>query len=200
MRSSLTVVACCCLVAACAGYRGGWQSLPYVGADPPRFPETTSPSQAQQQAELALPGLNLGVNLNNQLRTYDTQVYLFAVPLGFDPRNVYQQEAKPGITRLTLKVAPILPGFVFRHRFARLTVGTTTVSATAAYEFGMWDSAGQAVSAGGKWGHRPLPHEFSVSNMVRPQILSLEFPIERPPPESSDVSLDLSEALASVVS
>ncbi len=176
------------LFGACAGYRGGWVSLPYVGTEVPRFSEPTTPQDALQQSELALSGLSLGVSLNNQLRTHDTHVYFFVVPVPVDPRSVYEQADDPGATRVTLRIAPILPNFLLRYRLARLTIDAKSVHAATAAEL-------TQTAPGARYEFRPVRDELELGNTGRPQVVTLEFPIARPSPRSLKVQLDLSEAL-----
>ncbi|MFD1691049.1 hypothetical protein ACFSHR_04385 [Azotobacter chroococcum] len=60
----------CLLVTGCAGFRGGWESVAYLGDTPPALRE--SPSffeETQNPPALELPSLRLQVTLDNQLRT-----------------------------------------------------------------------------------------------------------------------------------
>ncbi len=185
------------LLSACAGFRGGWESVPYVGAPPQNPDGSRTAHEAQKRSELALPGMTLGVTIHNRLRTYDTQVYLFVLPLSIDPRNVSTQTIEPDKTRVSLRIANLTDDVVFRPKLARLTVGDQAVQATAATEFSMWNAQGEKVSAGGQWAHRPLPDEtvFGVQNKA--YIVNLDFPVPTPSPESVEIVLDLSAALSS---
>lgn len=174
MRGVVLAVA---LLAGCAGYRGGWESAPYIGDAPP--------AEAQ---ELALPGLKLHVELDNRLRTYDTQVYLFALPLSVDPRQVYTQNHRPGKTRVFVTVTPEHGGFVFEPTKARLSIGERHFAGAEGFEFGKWD---------GKWAHRPLGAHLTLENGGRRYLLSIDFDTPAPSPESRDIVLDLSHALKS---
>lgn len=182
-------------LSGCAGFRGGWQSVPYVGEVPPQLPPAETPAEAQDRSQVALPGLRLGVDLNNRLRTYDTQVMLFIVPVSIDPRERYMQDLRPGITRVTLRIEPLMPGFVLQATRARLTVGGRSVAALGASEFAQWGHDGAKVGQGGRYGDRPLPERFELDGVGLAQIVHLEFPIARPSPESPDIQLDLGEAL-----
>jgi hypothetical protein len=184
-------------VQACAGYRGGWESLPYIGETPPVTAESRTPLEAQKRSEFSLPGLTLGVSINNQLRTYDTQVYLFALPLSIDPRNVYSQTVEPGKTRAIVRVSAREAGFVFRPQLATLSAAGKRVSGTTGFEFGRWNESGNRVSSGGRWGYRGVPNEFTLNEIGRTYLLSIEFLLPVPPPDSTDIVLDLSQALRS---
>jgi len=165
------------MLAACAGYRGGWESVPYIGDVPPT-----------EARELALPGLKLSVQIDNRLRTYDTQVYLFALPLSIDPRQVYVQNHQPGKTRVFVSVTPEAGDYVFEPAKAKLSVGGRHFAGAEGFEFGKWD---------GKWEHRPVGARFALHEGGRRYLLSIDFLTPVPSPESRDIVLDLSEALKS---
>lgn len=196
-RRLILSTAACLFLAACAGFRGGWESLPYVGDPPPQPAESRTPYEAQRRSELSLPGLTLGVSINNQLRTYDTQVYLYALPLSIDPRDVYSRTIEPGKTRVSLRVIVHDTSFVFRPKLAVLRVADQQASGAAGFQFGRWDEAGNRVGSGGKWGYQPVDDEFALTEIDRAYFLSIDFPLSVPPPESPKISLDLSTALQS---
>lgn len=193
LRPALALL--CLGLSACAGYRGGWESLPYVDAPPPPRPEARTAQEVRERSELRLPGITLGVGINNRARSYDTQVYLFVLPLAIDPRTVQPQVLDPGKTRITLRVSGTAGDFVLRPHLARLSVGGKTVSPVASFEFGMWDASGQRVASGGAWAHRPLPDEFPLVDASRTYLLSLDFPLPPPSPEDAQIVLDLGAAL-----
>lgn len=195
MRRLVLVAAGCLSLLACAGYRGGWESLPYVGEAPPPPPRYRTPFEAQKRAELALPGLTLGVTIENQLQSYDTEVYLYVIPLSVDPRDVRAGQAEPGTTRVRLRVSASHTGFVFRPQLATLRVGRATVPGVAGFEFGPWDESGNPATSGGQWAYRRVPDEFALSAPGETYYLSIEFPVPVPPPQSPDIVLDLSRAL-----
>ncbi|MFN4328471.1 MAG: hypothetical protein ACK4FF_06300 [Limnobacter sp.] len=193
---SISVLALLLILSGCAGFRGGWTSLAYVGDTPPQFDEVPTSGWVMMRSELKLPGLKLGVSINNQLRTYDNQVYFFVLPLVIDPRNVYQLEGKEGVTRVSLRIVPTHPGYIFEPQRARLSVNGKTVQSTAAYEFGRWDANGEPKLAGTDYSHKPVTQVLSLSELNdKAYQLTLEFPIERVSPEGAAISLDLSDAL-----
>ena len=184
------------LLQACAGYRGGWESVPYVGDVPPALlPEASTPHESYKRSELQFPGLTLGLGINNQVRTYDTQVYLFVVPLGVDPRNVPTQRVDAGMTRINLRIKVQDARWVLRPGLARFRVAGKTVAAKAAFEWGRWDAQGHRVKTGGEWRYRATGDEASLDEPDRTYLLVLDFPVDAPSPESRELSLDLSEAL-----
>ena len=191
----LWAVSACLILVACAGYRGGWESVPYIGDAPPSLPEYRTPFEAQQRAELSLPGLALGVGINNQIRTHDTQVYLYALPLSVDPRTVQTQKLEPGKTLVNLRVSRTAGDFVFQPKLAKLVVAGKTISGSRGFEFSMWDEAGNRVGSGGVWSERQTADEYKLSDGTRAYSLSIEFPVPTPAPEEAGITLDLSEAL-----
>lgn len=195
--SSITVLALACAMCSCAGYRGGWESVPYVGETPPTLQSSRTPYEAQRRSEITLAGMTLGVSINNQLRTYDTQVYLFALPLSVDPRNVQTRPVEPGKTRITLRVSDMATELTFRPQRARLAVGAQVVQGVAGFQFAMWDAQGQEVSSGGRWEHRATGDEAVLAPRGKPYLLDIDFPVPLPSPEAENISLDLSDALSS---
>lgn len=193
--SLLRAVAVGFLVTGCAGYHGGWESVPYVGDEPPRVAEARTAQDARKRFELALPGAVMRVSIVNQLRTYDTKVILFALPVSVDTRDAYRREARPGVTRVSLEIEPVHPGLVLQPQLARLTAKGRTVEPISAYRFAMWDENGSVVSSGGKYEHRAIGPRYEVTRSDRAHIISIDFPVERPSPESRDIVLDLSQAV-----
>lgn len=176
----------CLLATGCAGYRGGWESFPYVGEAPPAPPEYRTSFEARQRSEVVLPGLRLGVRIHNWVQTYDS---------GSPDRTIVQAATEPGKTRVSLRVAAHDGDFVFRPRLATLAVGGTRVAGTAGFEFALGDAAGKPVRSGGAWGLRPTADEYALVERGRVYELSIDFPMPAPSPESRDVVLDLSKAL-----
>ena len=195
MRGRVLVAVGCLSLVACAGYRGGWESLPYVGEAPPPPPRYRTPFEAQKRSDLVLPGLTLGVNIDNQLQSWDTEVYLYVVPLSVDARDVRAGQAQGDRTRVRLRVSASHTGLVFRPQLATLRVGGTTVAGVAGFEFGPWDEAGNPAADGVQWAYRRVPDEYSLNVPGETYYLSIEFPVPVPPPESPDIALDLSQAL-----
>lgn len=93
-------------------------------------------------AGLNLPGVKLRVTIDNQLRTYDTQVFL-GLPLSVDPRNVYPKNHQLGKTRVFVSVTPEAGGFIFRPLLASLLIGGKEYKAVRGLRFGMWDEQGE---------------------------------------------------------
>ena len=175
----------CLLLIGCAGYRRGWESVPYIGATAPTLAEYRTPFEAQKRAELVLPGVTLGVGINNQTRTSDTQLYLFALPLSVDLKDVQTQQVAPGTTRVTLRVVRTEGDFVFRPKLAKLIVAGNTVAGAQGFEFGK----------DGAWAYRPVADEVALSDGSRTYLLAIDFPVTTPPPKKPNIALDLSSAL-----
>lgn len=187
-------------LAACAGYRGGWESVAYIGTPPDwiRSDDANAPSRPNP---LDLPGLQLQVRLDNQLRTRDTQVMLFAVPIAVDPRDVFVQNHQPGKTRVFVSVRVDETGFVFRPTLAVLSVAGRRVSGEAGFDFARWDAQGRRLEPGdttaGQWLHRPVGEAFALDEQYRRYLLSIDFLLPAPSPQTPDIELDLSQALKS---
>ena len=89
----LTLLAC--MQTGCAGFRGGWESVAYIGDAPPSPIEpATSAYERNQRPPLSLPGMSLRVSIDNRVRDYDTQVWFFAVPVKVDPRAIQTDVAE----------------------------------------------------------------------------------------------------------
>lgn len=184
-------------LSGCAGFRGGWDSVAYIGDRPPAEYAEVRADRAARPPVLRLPGVDLAVSIDNRLRTYDTQVYLFALPLSVDPRNVYSKNVEPGKTRVFVTVTPSEPGFVFRPGAAVLHVEGRRFTGVEGFEFGMWTSDWERVTEGGIWDHRPVGEEFRLLEPGRKYLLSVDFDTLVPSPESAAIALDLGRALAS---
>lgn len=64
------------LLSGCGGFRGGIESVPYIGEQEPQ--ETSS--HRSWPHDITLPGLTLHLSLNNTIRTYQYEVMLFIIP------------------------------------------------------------------------------------------------------------------------
>lgn len=183
-------------LAGCAGYRGGWESFPYIGPTAPAaLPESVRGTAIRPPLEL--PGLKLEVSLDNRLRTYDTQVYLYALLLGVDLSNAYHRNNDPSKTRLFVYVTPTEAGFILRPSQAVLHVGEQRFTGAAGFESDRWNSAGERVQTGGVWQRRPTGPEFVLAEAGRKYYLAIDFDTAPPSPESTGIAVDLSRALLS---
>lgn len=197
--SARPVVLLCLLLllslAGCAGYRGGWESLAYLGDTPP---DTTGLAELPEfrRPPLEVPGLELAVTIDNQLRTYDTHVYLFVLPLYVNPREVYRNNQAPGRTRVYITVTPRSPGFVFRPEQAVLGFAGKRFAGSAGFEFGQWDAQGNPVTQGGRWEHEGRRSGFVLGEVGRRYLLSIDFVTPVPSPQWRDITVDLSQALS----
>jgi hypothetical protein len=195
-RHSIALMSCAATI-GCAGFRGGWESAAYLGDRAGDAPPAPYAGSKAGEVELALPGLKLLVSMDNRLRTYDTQIF-FGLPLSVDPRHVYPRNHQPGKTRVFVTVTPEADTFVFRPFLASLLVGGKRYPAERGYEFGMWDASGAAwrrVENGGRWEHRDVGAELALAGAGMRYLLSLDFDVPVPSPESADIALDLSGAL-----
>jgi hypothetical protein len=184
----------CAFLLGCAGFRGGWESVAYVD-------EASSTASSESQASLTvdkpgldLPGVKLQVSIDNQLRTYDTQI-IFGLPLSVDPRNVYPKNQVPGKTRVFVTVVPQTGGFVFRPLLASLVIDGKRHQAQRGFRFGAWNAQDKLAEHGGKWEHRDVGAESPLIQPGKRYLLSLEFDTPVLSPESHGIVLDLSNAL-----
>jgi hypothetical protein len=178
----------------CAGFRGGWESVAYVGEASSIASSQSQASSTVDKPELDLPGVKLQVSIDNQLRTYDTQI-IFGLPLSVDPRNVYPKNHQPGKTRVFVTVVPQTGGFVFRPLLASLVIDGRRHQAQRGLQFGAWNAQGKLAEHGGKWEHHDVGTELPLIQPGKRYLLSLEFDTPVPSPESHGIMLDLSDAL-----
>lgn len=74
------------LLSGCGGFRGGIESVPYVGSVEP---QQNSPTPSWPH-EVRLPGLTLHLSLNNTVRTYQYEVMLYVIPTYLNFSNEFQ--------------------------------------------------------------------------------------------------------------
>ncbi len=160
--AALAALAGAVTLAGCAGYRGGWASVPYTGDRPPHPTDLPESARLFDLEEVKVPGTRLRVSLNNRLRTYDYQVWFAVVPVSGDPRDALLGD-QDGRTRVYLSVTPQTAGFVFRGSAARLEVDGRAYVPVAARRFGQFDAAGNLVERGGKWQYVELGPEFALT-------------------------------------
>lgn len=191
----LRVLALSFPLAGCAGYRGGWESVPYVGDALPQRAPSPSPYDSRERARLRFDALTVVATIDNQVRTYDTKIIAFVVPVSVDRRLVPTVKPQPRRTRVTLQLSGMTADFELQPALARFTVGDSTVRGIAGSVFGMWDAAGQRVANGGEWGDKATGERFALTERNRTYILNIDFPISSPSPELRTITLDLSQAL-----
>jgi hypothetical protein len=183
----LTAVICITL-SSCAGYRGGWESIPYIGTTPPAPSVSRTSYEAGKRRELALPGLTLSVYLHNQSIDSDTQVYAYVIPV-----PGYSVDSPSGASkkaRVSLHITPRGEGFVLQPLLAKLSVGNQSASGLGGYYPGELIGFKEP-----KMYAEPkrIPDEFPLSS-GKLYILHLEFPLAAPT-GAPDITLDLSKAL-----
>jgi hypothetical protein len=183
-------VAICFSLVSCAGYRGGWESIPYVGSPPPTPSVTRTNYERLERLKLALPGLSLAVSLNNPSLDSDTLVDAYVVPV--PGPSVGTPPDAPKTAKVTLYITPGEEGYVFRPLLAPLSVGGQTASGLGGYPdakfIGFKD--GVAVHAA----PQRIADEAPLST-GKSYIFDVEFPLPVPSPQAPDVVLDLSRAL-----
>lgn len=185
----LVAVAMGLVLSSCAGYRGGWESIPYIGTPPAAPPVTRTSHEAGQRSELRLPGLTLSVNLNNQSIESDTQVYAYVVPVpGYSADT---GSGSPQNARVYLYIEPHDEGFVFRPLLATLSVGGRPVAALGGFRTGEF----LGFKHPGMYGEPKRTADELPLSSGKSDRLFLEFPVAAPSPQARDVVLDLSRAL-----
>ena len=194
LGAAVVVLAVASMLAACAGYRGGWASVPYTGEQPPHPNELPESVRMFDLEEVKVPGMRLHVSLNNRLRTYDYQVWFFAMPVSGDPRDVLLGD-QDGRTRVYLSVTPQTAGVVLRGAAAKLEIDGRIYTPVAVRRFGQFDSAGSIVKRGGKWQYVDLGPEFALSQPGMQYSLTLVFDAPVPKAETARIAVDLSQAL-----
>lgn len=93
------------LLAGCGGFRGGIESVPYVGD---REPQQTSTSHPWQH-EITLPSLTLHLSLNNAVRTYQYEVMLYVIPTYLNFREEFQHRDAENV-ELALQITALDSG------------------------------------------------------------------------------------------
>ena len=195
--SRLLLVGVALLQSACAGFSGGWESLPYVGDHPPPVPpEYRTPYEARMRNTLAFDGIRVEVDLRNQVRTSDMDVVLYVVPISIDPREV--SLGGRGRTRLELVIEAQRAGFKFVP--GEVVLGTSRGPHRPVSAVNRKLLAAQG-SSGGVRGveSQPIERELVLAELNRPYVVILEFATEPPDPRSRDITLDLSNALQAPV-
>ncbi|MBP6901949.1 MAG: hypothetical protein KBC73_17770 [Burkholderiaceae bacterium] len=196
LQTAATGLATPSLLAACAGYRGGWESVAYVGGAPSTAIVERRPLPAGPRPDLGLPGLRLAVDLNNRLQDHDTQFMLVAVPVKLDFIDRQRPPADPGSTWVTLKVTPLDEGFVFEPKRARLALDQAWTMAREGHEFGRREAPGQPAPQGGDDRWHAIGDGVALAD-GHTYHLGLVFPVPTPSPRRPDIQLDLSQALRS---
>lgn len=180
----------CFLLSSCAGYRGGWESIPYIGPPPPVPSVSRTGYEAGKRMELALPGLILSVRLNNSTIDSDIQVYAYVIPVpGY---SVDTPSDEPKKAQVTLFIQPKEEGFVFRPLLATLSVRGQPASGLGGYT-----TRKLLGFEGGKvtWEEPKRIADELPLNSGKFYSFFVEFPLPAPSPQAPDVSLDLSKAL-----
>jgi hypothetical protein len=139
--------------------------------------------------------MKLQVSIDNQLRTYDTQI-IFGLPLSVDLRNLYPKNHEAGTTRVFVNVVPQTGGFMFRPLLASPVIDGKWHQARRGFQFGAWNAQDKLDENGGKWEHRyVVGAELPLIQPGKRYLLSLEFDTPVPSPESHGIMLDLSDTL-----
>jgi hypothetical protein len=76
------------LLSGCGGFRGGIESVPYIGGQDP--PESSVNHRLPH--ELRFADLTLQLSLNNAVRTYQYEVMLFVIPTYLDLWDTFERQ------------------------------------------------------------------------------------------------------------
>lgn len=95
----LPIIAMLILLSGCGGFRGGIESVPYVGEP---HGETSS-AHPRWLHELVLPDFVVRLSLNNALRTYQYEVMLYIIPTYINLWDEFWNRDADGL-ELTLQV------------------------------------------------------------------------------------------------
>lgn len=105
------------LLSGCGGFRGGIESIPYVGEAVPQA-ESSRPSWARA---IAFPEFTLSLSLNNAVRTYQYEVMLYIIPTYFNFADEFRNRESDSL-ELTLQLAARDLPVTFDPRQLLLTV------------------------------------------------------------------------------
>lgn len=167
---SVPVLLICLFLSACAGFRGGEFSAPYVGDADSAIEPPSTPYERGQLEKLELPGLRLDVSLKNRIRTYDYGVMLFVIPMYVDFSDGRGAGER---LRVALGITPTLPGYRFDPSRVSISVDGRRF---------------EAVFPSGEGGAQML------DNTGKTYYFRLPFAADLPSPDSA-IILDLSDAL-----
>jgi hypothetical protein len=116
------------LLSGCGGFRGGIESVPYVGD---LEPQQTSTSHTWQH-EITLSGLTLHLSLNNTIRTYQYEVMLYVVPTYLNFWDEFQHRDAENV-ELTLQITARDSGVTIDPRQLVFTVDGTELHPTSVW-------------------------------------------------------------------
>ncbi len=190
LGTRMLAVAICFSLSSCAGYRGGWENIPYIGTPPPTPSVTRTNYEAGKRQELALPGLRLSVRLNNPSLDSDTLVYAYVIPV--PAPSVGTPSDAPKKAKVTLFITPREEGYVFQPLLATLSVGGQTASALGEYTDARFIGFKDRVAVHAD--PQRIADESPLST-GKSYIFDVEFPLPAPSPQAPDVALDLPRAL-----
>jgi len=165
----------------CAGFRGGIASAPYLGETVPRAPCPSTSYERMQTGNIAFPGLDMLVSLNNTIRTYEFSVVACLFPVHLDMKDT-AYDGTGSKLEVLLRFRSLEPGYSFRRDLAVVNVD--------GHEF----CQSAVESAPGKAGSVVSNAETVLTPVGKFYSFRLVFEVPVPHPDS-DVSLDLSKAL-----
>ena len=99
-------------LAACAGYQGGFASIPYVENQDIDIPLATTKFALWNLGNIELPGVKLYVALNDALQTYDYAVMAVVIPIHVDLAERTRSKESSRL-HVTLHITSRLANIVF---------------------------------------------------------------------------------------
>ena len=114
------------LLSGCGGFRGGIESVPYVGEAVP----LGSASLRTALREIPLSGMTVAVSLNNGLQTYQYEVMLYVIPTYLNFRDEFQHRDAKNL-ELTLQITAHNSGVTIDPRQLVLAVDGKELRPTA---------------------------------------------------------------------
>lgn len=172
------------LLSGCAGFRGGVESAAYI-------PDTEESVDILSRKFFRLPGLDLHVQLDNRLQRRDVQVILFVVPVMIDLKDRFIDNNRPLRTRAHVTVTALESGFKFRPKLARLKYAGKSYTGLIGFSW--------AKDHDGRFSDQPVDDELELIPGQR-YLLSIDFDLPTPSPNSKDIVLELDDALESPAS
>jgi hypothetical protein len=197
------------LLPGCGGFRGGIESVPYVGEQEPQETSSRRPTPH----EITLPGLTARLSLNNTVRTYQYEVMLYLIPTYLNFWDEFQHRDAASL-ELSLELTALESGVTIDPLQLVLTVDGKEFRPTEVWVNNL-DRERQALDAyvtARRQAPANKPPPFPSSSEWRDAVtapvklrpgeksprLLVMFPVPLPSPKST-LSLDLGPALGTTM-
>ncbi len=121
------------LLSACAQYKGGFTSVPYVGKIEPDLGSPSTLFELGQLETIRLPEskLHMSIGLNNQIKTYDFTLF-FLVPVQMNQTESLTHIEQDHL-QLKLHISPQQDGFRFNPHLITIRLDGQEVTMSAAW-------------------------------------------------------------------